>query len=406
MSVPNPATIPDEAPFLDIADPGFSYHSAEVVRAQERSWYARSPIGYLVLRYAEAQDLLRDRRLDHNGRGYMEMNGITDGPIYDWFVPMIVNHDGEDHRRLRGLVQRTFTPRMINNLRPYIRSYAEELTDRVAQSGTCEFVEDFGDPLPLAVMCRLLGVPPEDYNVFRGWTTDIGLVFSLAHGGDIPARVQSAVTGLYGYVDALMDAKLAAPGDDLISALVTQHSADEASREELRNLIVTLVFAAHDTTRHQLANAMVAFSEHHQQWALLADRPDDPELVAQVVDEVMRWCPSVASVYRFAAEDLDYGGLHLQRGAFVMMCVLAAQRDPRAYENAGAFDITVPRRAPVLQFGAGPHHCLGNALARAEISEALPVLASRLGPPTVTAPFEWRPPIGIYGPVSLPLRFG
>ncbi|WP_243866972.1 cytochrome P450 [Actinophytocola oryzae] len=385
-------------------DQEFDFEGREAVEAQERSWYADSPLGTLVLRYAEVRDLLRDPRLDHNGKRYLEMNGIVDGPIHDWFVPMIVNRDGESHRRLRGLVNKAFTPRMISGLRPFIRAKAEELTDQLASVEVCEFVEDFGNPLPLAVMCELLGVPTEDYDTFRVWTADVGLVFSLAHGGDIPRRVENALVGLNGYVDAIMADKAASPTGDLISALVTARRDDDGlvSVAELRNLIVTLVFAAHDTTRHQLGNAMVAFAAHPDQWRLLAGRP---ELAARSADEVIRWVPSSRSVYRFAAEDLEFRGVHFPRETFFMMCVGIAQRDPRVFRDGATFDISVTREAPALQFGGGPHHCLGSALARTEVAEVLPVLTGRLGPPVVAGPLGWRPPIGIHGPEPLPLRF-
>lgn len=394
-----------DIPFLDIVDQEFRFDAPEVVAAQERSWYADSPLGILVLRYAEARDVLRDQRLNHNGKRYLEMNGVLDGPIHDWFVPMIVNHDGPDHRRLRGLVNRAFTPRMIDGLRPFIRAKAEELTDRLASDGICEFVEDFGNPLPLAVMCELLGVPAADYDTFRVWTTDVGLVFSLAHGGDIRRRVEAALTGLNAYVDGLMADKMATPADDLISALVVAQREDDGrvSMEELRNLIVTLVFAAHDTTRHQLGNAMAAFAAHPAQWRLLGDRP---ELAAQATDEVIRWRPSSGTVYRFAAEDVVMRDVPFAMGTFFMVCVDIAQRDPRVFRNAGTFDITVTPEAPPLQFGGGPHHCLGAALAKTEMAEVLPVLTGRLGPPVVAGSVGWRPPIGIHGPEPLPLRFG
>lgn len=389
-----------EVPFLDVTEPGFSFGSREVAAAQERNWYAQSPVGLLVLRYAEAHALLRDQRLDHNGARFMAMNGVTGGPIHDWFVPMIMNHDGEHHRRLRGLVGKAFTPRMIDGLRPFIRATAQALTERIAAAGECDFIEEFANPLPLAVMSEMLGVPAEDHDIFHTWTTDIGLVFSLALGGDVVARVESALTGLNGYIDALMADKLAAPGDDLISALVAARPA-EVSAEELRNLIVTTVFAAHDTTRHQLANAMVAFAAHPAQWRLLG-----PELADQAVHEVMRWLPSSPTIYRFAATDFEFHGLHIAKDTFLTMCVTAAQRDPRVCPDGATFDITAARDAPLLQFGAGPHHCLGVALAKAELTETLPVLAARLPTPVIAGPFTWRPPIGIHGPNTLPLRFG
>ncbi|MEU6715147.1 cytochrome P450 [Nonomuraea sp. NPDC046802] len=396
---------PQNVPFLDVLDPAFDFGAPKVLAAQAANWYATSPIGLLVLRYEQANDLLRDRRLDHNGKQFLEMNGVFDGPIHEWFVPMIVNHEGDDHRRLRRLMGKAFTVRTVESLRPFVRAQVEQLTDGLASAEVCEFVEDFSTRLPLVVMCRLLGVPPEDYDVFGAWTRDIGLVFSLAAGGDVVTRVEAAVRGLNGYADFLIEEKSARPTDDLSSALVAAYRADDGrvSKDELRNLLVTLVFGAQDNTRHQLANAMVAFSEHPDQWTLLGQRP---ELAAQAVEEVMRWLPSAGTIYRFAAEGFDYEGLHIEQGTFLTMCVSVAQRDPRAYKNADQFDITAVRHNPPLQFGAGPHHCLGAALARVEIGEALPILAARLGPPSVAGSITWQGPIGIQGPDALPLRFG
>jgi len=390
-------------PFLDVVDPAFDFTSPEVLAAQAADWYADSPLGLLVLRYAEAQELLRDRRLDHGGDGYLRRNGITSGPIYDWFVPMIVNHDGADHRRLRGMVGRAFTPHTIDMLRPFIRARAEALADEIAAGGQAEFVDAFANRLPLAVMCELLGVPAEDYDTFSAWTSDIGMVFSLAAGGDTAERVERAVAGLDGYVEALIDEKAKRPADDLISDMVAAWRAEgTVTREELRNLLVTLVFGAHDNTRHQFSNTMVAFAEHPAQWTLLREQPG---LAEQAVREAMRWLPSAASVFRRAAEDFEFRGLPVATGTLLTVAVQTAQRDPRAYPGGDAFDITVVRAAPLLQFGAGPHYCLGTALAHAELGEALPVLARRFGPPVIAGEVTWRPAFGIHGPNELPLRF-
>jgi cytochrome P450 len=364
----------------------------------------KPPVGPFVLRYTEAQELLRDPRLAFNAKTYLEMNDVFDGPIYDWLVSMITNRQGDDHRRLRGLVNKAFTPRMIDNLRPFIRTISEQLTDHLATIQNCEFVNDFANKLPMAVMRQLLGVPDQDFDKFRTWTADITYVFSLANGGDIQARVEAAVVGLNGYVDSLIADKAATPADDLVSALIAaQQDGDRISSEELRNLLVTLVFAAHDTTRHQLANAMVCFAEHHDQWTLLARRPD---LAEQAIEEVMRWCPATNAIFRFARKDLEYEGLRIAQDTPILVCVAGAQRDPRAFSSADTFDISVTRQAPPLQFGGGPHYCLGAALARAELSEALPILARRLGPPSITGPLTWEPSMGINGPQALPLHFG
>lgn len=390
-------------PFLDVVDPAFDFTAPEVLAAQDAGWYADSPLGPLVLRYAEAQELLRDRRLDHGGDSYLRRNGITAGPIHDWYVPMIVNHDGADHRRLRGLVGRAFTPRTVDRLRPFIRSTATALADEIAGAGETEFVAAFANRLPLAVMGKLLGVPAADHDIFRVWSGDIGLIFALATGGDTAARVERAVAGLDAYIDTLIDDKTKHPAADLTSAMIAAWQVDQTvTREELRNLLVTLVFGAHDNTRHQFSNTMVTFAEHPRQWTLLRDRP---ELAGRAVTETMRWRPSAASVFRRAIEDFEFQGLPIAAGTFVTMAVRTAQRDPRAYPGGRLFDITAARDAPLLQFGAGPHYCLGSALAHAELGEALPVLARRFGPPVITGEVTWRPAIGTHGPDQLPLRF-
>jgi cytochrome P450 len=375
-----------------------------MISAQARSWYAASPVGLLVLRYAEAKELLRDRRLNQNGKRYMEQTcGVFSGPAYDWFVPMIGNRVGEDHLRLRRLVSKTFTPRMIDDLRPFIRTQAGQLADQIASAGECEFVEDFAAQLSLAVMCHMLGVPPEDYDTFRVWGTDIGLVFSMALGGDIPARVENAVTGLSGYADSLIERKEAAPCDDLISALVAARQIGKVTDEELRNLVVTLVFSAYETTRQQFGNAMAAFAAHPAQWTMLASHP---ELGEQAADEAIRWCPTATSVDRYAAEDFVYHDLPIARYTYLMVCAATAQRDPRVFRDGQRFDITIRRSEQPLQFGGGPHYCLGAALAQAELSEVLPILARKLKTPRITGPVTWRYPIGSYGPTQLPLSFG
>ncbi|MDT0615369.1 cytochrome P450 [Streptomyces lancefieldiae] len=399
-----PGPVTTDVPYLDVLDPAFRFENPEVAEAQERHWYANTPLGQLVLRHAEANDIVRDNRLTHDGPGFMKQNGVTGGPVYDWFVGALVNQDGSHHRRLKSLVNKAFTPRMVNNLRPVIRETADRLAGHLAATGTCDFYADFADRLPLTVMTELLGVPAKDFPTFGTWSSDIGLVFSLAAGGDIPARVEAAVTGLYGYVDQLMADKAAHPGDDLVSALVAARNTEgDVTEDELRNLVVTMVFAAHDTTRLQLANAMATFVEHPDQWRTLGERPD---LAVQAVEEVMRWRPSSNAVFRNAVDDFEFRGETFPAGTMFLVGVQAAQRDPRAYPGGDTFDITFPRQAGVLQFGGGPHYCLGAPLARMELAEALPALATKLPPPSYAGEVTWRPAVGITGPNELPLRFG
>ncbi|GAA1799176.1 cytochrome P450 [Planosporangium flavigriseum] len=395
-----------DAPFLDVTDPKFRFDSPAVAEARELSWYAKTPLGLLVLRYAEAQGVLRDLRFAPSGERYLALQGISEGPLYDWFVSIILHRTGDDHLRLRRLVTKAFTPRMMEGFRPFMRDRASQLAERIAArtstTGECEFMDEFADPLPVAVMCELLGVPAEDYHLFRRWSTDVGLVFSF-NLADVHTRAEAAVIGLYEYLDRLIALRRAEPRDDLLSALIAaEETGDRLSTDELRNLAVALVFAAHDTTRNQLGHAMVAFAAHPDQWHLLGKRP---ELATQAVEEVMRWAPTVPTTFRFALEDVQLNGVDLPAGSFVLVCAQAANRDPRVFPGGSRLDITRQLEAAHLTFGGGPHYCLGAATARTEIAAALSVLTSRFDPPSHAGPVAWRAPTGLYGPERLPLRF-
>jgi cytochrome P450 len=253
-------------------------------------------------------------------------------------------------------VGRAFTPRTVDLLRPFIRATAEALADQIASAGEAEFVDAFANQLPLAVMGELLGVPAADHDIFSVWSGDIGLIFALATGGDTAARVERAVAGLDGYLDTLIDDKTKHPADDLISTMVAAWRFEQTvTRAELRNLLVTLVFGAHDNTRHQFSNTMVTFAEHPGQWTLLRDRPD---LTERAVTEAMRWRPSAASVFRRAAEDFEFRDVPIAAGTFVTMAVQTAQRDPRAY----------PAGARSTSRSSGRPHCSSSVPGRTTAS--------------------------------------
>ncbi|MCC2280664.1 cytochrome P450 [Streptomyces sp. ET3-23] len=392
-----------DLPFVDITVPGFDLASGEVTAVMEGNWCMRTPLGLAVLGYAEMQDLMRDPRLVQDGRAYLELVGITSGPVHDWFVPLILHQHGQDHARLRRLVNRAFTPAVVNGLLPFIRETTASLTGELASAELQDFIEVFADPLPVRVMSGLLGIPAEDYGAFHRWSTDIGLVYALVQYPEYLPRLEAAVRGLFAYVDGLVRTRERDPGDDLVSHLIrAQDHETPIGPEELRNLVVSIIFAAHDTTSHQLGQSMVAFAAHPGQWRTLREHP---ELAPQAVEELLRWCPAVTAAYRSARQDVDYKGMHIPAGSFVAMCVKSAHRDRRTFHAPEVFDITVPRRAAPLVFGTGPHFCLGAATARTELREALVALTSRLGPPSVSGEPPWRGGLGICGPESLHLHF-
>jgi cytochrome P450 len=313
----------------------------------------------------------------------------------------VIAADGADHTRLRKLVSRAFVPSAAARHRPVMRELVDELVDTFAPKGQCEFVGDFADHYPVQVICEVLGVPRADHERFARWGDALTYVLSLELGAHL-GEVQQASEALGEYVEALVEERRKEPRDDLVSELVQASEGDDRlSNLELLSMIGGLLFAGYDTTRNQLGLAMFTFAQHPEQWALLAD---DPALVPKAVDEVMRLAGAVSGVPRVAKEDVEVDGWRVPEGTIVFMSVASANRDDRVYDQPEEFDITAPREAH-LTFGSGPHFCLGANLARAEMEEALTVLAARLRNLRLDGEPSWRTGTGIAGPTSLPLAF-
>jgi cytochrome P450 len=252
-------------------------------------------------------------------------------------------------------------------------------------------------------MFDLLGIPGEDHEQFLEWGKALALIISYSVA-EHTAAIDAARSYLYAATDWLCASRRLQPGDDLISGLVA--AADDGDRlttQELRSMIVALIVGGQDSTRIQLGSAMLLFARHPDQWALLAGRP---ELAARATEEVLRLSPASPFVWRRAAEDLVWRDLAISEGTRIWLVVGAAHTDQAAFgPNAANFDITV-ERPPQLAFGHGVHYCLGAALARAEIAEALPILAARLPGLELAGPPVLRPEIsGFAGPEHLPIRF-
>lgn len=385
---------------LDILDPAFRADSPEVRAAAEANWWARTPIGIAVLRYQECATLLRDRRLRQGSMDALIAHGVTTGLFADWLAAMLLNLEGHAHQRQRRLVSTAFTQRGVDALRPFMRAKTHELIDGFAGHGGCEFMTTFADPYPAWVIAELLGIPGERFEAFLGWATDMGLGFSPTAATE-QDRIDAAVAGLYACCDELAARRREHPGEDLISRLIaTQVDGEPLSSQELRILTSTLVFAGQDTTRNQLGLAMTTFAEHPEQWRLLARAP---ELAGTAVEELMRVNPTTPVLGRVATEDVTVHDVDIPAGTHLALFVSTANTDPATFGDA-PFDITA-QRAAQLTFGGGIHYCLGVSLARTEMREALPILASRLGDIALTGPVPSRPHLGITGPVTLPLRF-
>lgn len=389
------------AEYFDVADPAFSVQSEAVRAARERGWYARTNYGLAVLRHREVNALLKDRRLVQGSARWPERNGVVGGPFAQWWSNTLLNLEGEDHDRIRRLLTPAFSPKLIKELTPRFQALADELVDAFAPAGRCEFIADFAEPYAARVLAIMLGIPESEWRAMSAWSSDIGLALGVTIQRDI-ARVHAALAGLQGYADALVADRTQRPGDDFVSRLVlAQRDDDRLTEAELRNAIVLLIFGGMDTTRNQLGLAMRTFLAHPEQWRLLAERP---ELGRAAVEEVMRVNPTTTWITREAAQDIEFQGIRIAEGTTVHLFAESAGTDPDAVPDP-AFDITV-KRPPHFAFGGGAHYCIGHAVARGDMSVALPLLARRLPEPRLDGPAEALPMSGNTGFVSLPLAFG
>jgi cytochrome P450 len=389
------------AAHLDVLAPGFRVDSEPVRAAAALHWYATTPLGPAVLRHADCVALLRDRRLHQGSSEHLAAQGISTGPVAEMWRGSVLCADGDRHTRLRRLVGRAFTPGAVDRIRPAMRGLVHELVDGFAADGQCEFMTAFANRYPPRVMFDLLGLGPEDHEAFLGYGEAFShlLSFSVA---EHEAEITAALFGLYEAVDRLAAHRRHRPTDDLLSRLVTVTDGDDRfTPQELRSMVVMLIFGGLDTTRNQLGYAVVTFSQHLDKWKLLAQRP---ELADPAVEEILRVNSAIPIIWRVAAEDFTYKDLDITAGTRLWMMVATAHQDEAVY-GSREFDITAERPAQI-GFGGGPHYCLGAALARAELAEALPILAARLPHIEIAGSVTYRPELeGIMGPLCLPIRF-
>ncbi|MDV3130067.1 cytochrome P450 [Mycobacterium sp. 21AC1] len=389
-----------EAPFLNLADPEFSVQSDEVRAAREASWYARTSYGLAILRYAEVGKLMKDRRLRQGSWAWPAHNGVTTGTFAHWWTNSLLNIEGEDHHRLRRLLNPAFSPKLIGGLVPRFQKLANELIDDFYEAGRCDFATQFAEPYAARVIAIMLGIDESEWKTIAGWSNDVGLALGVTLRRDLD-RVESALDGLYGYADELIADRSAHPRDDFVSKLVlAERDGEHLSRDELRISLVLLIFGGMDTTRNQLGLAMQTFMRYPDQWELLAHQP---ELGKAAVEEVMRVNPTVTWVTREALEDFEYQGLHIEAGTTIHLLSESAGTDPRVIQGK-PFDLTT-ERVPHFGFGGGMHHCLGHFVARSDMSEALPLLAQRLHNPRIDGTPRWLPLSGNTGPIHLPIAF-
>lgn len=315
--------------------------------------------------------------------------------------------DGEDHRRLRRLVNRAFTPRVVAQMRDRILAITDELIDELPGSGEIDLVAAFAYPLPAIVIAEMLGVPSADRDRFKAWSADISsLVFGAVDDPDRHDRAESGMTELVEYFEGLIEASPGHGDETLLDHLVRVRTedGDALSRNELLAMCTLLLFGGHETTTNLLGSGLLALLRNPVQRRRLLD---DPALAAPAVEELMRFDgPSRLSV-RVAAEPLELRGRSIEPGDRVFLMIGAANRDPERFEEPDVLDVG---RTPNQQigFGLGPHYCLGAPLARLEGQIAIPRLLGRLPDLRLdeAAELSWRPTLLSRSLVALPARRG
>jgi len=375
----------------------------ELDQARRQHWLARTPFGYVVTRHEDVAGILRDKRF-HSGLAMLsQMPGLEDDEYLQSRRSSILALEGEEHSRLRRLVAPAFTPRSAERLRPFMREVVTSLVDSFSAGGRCDLVADLCDPYPIPIICELLGAPREDWKLFSAWATDIFRIFNANLLDDLPL-IKKASAELDEYVGALIEARRSRPANDLLSDLIAiEEGGDRLSSQELVGLAEAVLMAGTDTTRNQLACSVALLSDHPDQWRALAEHP---ELAPGAVEETMRVLGAVRGTSRFASVDVEYRDVLFPAGTMVALSMVSANFDPEVWADPESLDITRQTKTQQMTFGSGVHFCLGASLARAELQEALPILARRMPNLAVDGQIDWKPStVGIWGPARLPLVF-
>jgi cytochrome P450 len=332
--------------------------------------------GELALLSADDVELLHtDRHFSTIGLLDLEQLGIKDGPFYEWRSRTLAVQNGPDHERLRSYVGRAFFPAQIRRLRGLVRERTHALLDRFAATGEVELIQAFATDLPLWTMCRFLGVDEADRMEIGSFLTGTEEGFTQQMTPELRRRVEASIVALNEYVADLIARRSREPKDDIVSSLVQlRDSGAGPAEDEMLALVVNVIGGSVGSTRAALANSMLLFAQFPDQ----ADRlRAQPELARQAVEECLRMHPPFRIARRRVVAPVSAFGRDLGAGDTVFVPRQGVNRDPTRWDRPNEFDIARPERRH-LSFGYGAHFCLGQAIARANLQESLPIVLDRL----------------------------
>jgi len=392
----------DESPvrYPSVTDSWDEFRSLLRTKRVLRAQLPDGSIAWLVAGHGEVRQMLVDQRFSRAravapGRPLQGTEVFASGSINGLDPP--------EHTRIRKLVASAFTARRIDAMRPRVASIVDELIDSLLdQEQPADFVASFSLPLPVQVICEMLGVPAADVGRFHAWSDTI-----LGDWAQDSEPIMSALVDLYGYFGGLIEMKRAEPADDLMTALIAaRDEKDRLSEEELTTLGCTLLIGGHETTVNQLNLSLVLLHDHPGEVEKLRA---DPGLVPGAVEEMLRYVRIGSGIppARMTTEDVDLGGVTIPAGEIVLPFYASANRDASVFSDPDRFDVSRPA-ASHLTFGAGPHHCLGAQLARLELQEAFRGLLARM--PSIRlavspAELEFKPGMALDSLRELPVRW-
>ncbi|MGP0051431.1 MAG: cytochrome P450 [Solirubrobacteraceae bacterium] len=364
------------APRFDALDPGVLQDPYPTyARLRAAAPVCRGLAGtWVVPRHAEVAALLRDRRLGSEFPPEYHALSVGPGPAGEFMGSIVLYRDPPDHTRLRSLLGTAFGASLVRGLAPRIEQLVDGLLDPALERGELEVIGDFALPLPVMVVCELMGLPPADHELVRPHALALGRAFAAVVPDAARAAADAAVRWLREYLSAVLDERRRVRAGDLLSAmLAAELGEDRLAHEEIVDNAVFSFFAGFETTTNLIGNGCGALAAHPDQLARLYA---EPELVGGAVEEFLRYDAPVQGVARIAREPLQVAGRTLRPGRVLVLLIGSANRDERAFPHADELDVTRPANRQ-LSFGGGIHHCLGAALARLEARVAFGRLLAR-----------------------------
>ncbi|WP_433945093.1 cytochrome P450 family protein [Paenibacillus sp. SN-8-1] len=351
--------------------------------------------GWMITRYEDAVEAFKDPRLSKDVVKHGGQNGEQ-----SVFSRSMLFSDPPDHKRLRGLVQQSFTPVLIEGMRGRIQEITDELLDGFRGRDEIHLIDEFAFPLPIIVICEMLGIPAEDRDKFRLWSNTLIEGYTEENAGKMKLHTEEFVQ----YLRQMFDRLRAEPGQDMVSQLIAaEEEGDKLTEQELYGVVALLIIAGHETTVNLIGNSILSLLQYPDQLELLIRQP---ELIHTAIEESLRFNgPVEFSTGRWAREDFNFNGKEFKKGDLVILALNSANHDPSQFESPEVFDIT-REKSPHLAFGKGIHLCLGAPLARLEGEIAINSLLKRYPNIKLNAEpgeLEWRPGMIVRGVKEIPL---